>query len=464
MAGRWTVKRGWLVSAGAAAASLAVSVALAQTVGTNTRVNQDSTVQPQNEPSIAVVPGATGPTLVAGANDYRLGLGWSACGLYRSTNGGVSWADVDGDGGGPAPAGVLPGIVTGAGGKFAAAGDPVLAAKDASNVYYVCLAFNVTPPFKSRITVSKSTDGGATWGSPVQVASGSGLLGPFPDKPGLSADLDNNNVYVAWAKFTGVVRGPIEFRRSTDGGNSFSKKITLSPFGFAVNQGASIAEDAGNVYVAFQNFNTSPHKFWLAKSTDNGQSFAPVAPIQDVNTIPSPLAGANFRVNSFPQLAVNRGTGAGSGHLYLVWADDPPGADQADIKFIKSSDGGSTWTSPVVVGDDVDNAQFFPAISVSPDGSRIDLLYYSKVNAADATFNLYYRKGTVAGDGSVSWVPALPGTLVNTGGSPINGTINFSGGFVGDYIEVDSTNSAAFAVWTDTRNGDQDIFSAPITP
>src|SRR5262249_60645042 len=55
-----------------------------------------------------------------------------------------------------------------------------------------------------------------------------------------------------------------------------------------------------------------------------------------------------FNTNKFPQVAVN----PVNGHVYVVYNDDAPGADKADIKFTMSTNGGVTWSLPTRVNDD----------------------------------------------------------------------------------------------------------------
>ena len=60
------------------------------------------------------------------------------------------------------------------------------------------------------------------------------------------------------------------------------------------------------------------------------------------------------------------------GHLYLTYEDWDPVAGQADVKFTQSTDGGATWTTPVVVNDNVDapgvpTDQFQPSVAAGPE-------------------------------------------------------------------------------------------------
>ena len=54
-------------------------------------------------------------------------------------------------------------------------------------------------------------------------------------------------------------------------------------------------------------------------------------------------------MNSFPSMAIN----PTSGHVYVVWTEWVPQTD-SDVLFIKSTDGGASWTyflAPRVTND-----------------------------------------------------------------------------------------------------------------
>ena len=160
-----------------------------QFVQAGTQLGCDSA---QNETTIAVNL-ANPRNLVAGANDYRVfntregrndGSGWA----YTTFDGGRSWLDVQ-----------LPHLTyqTGATDLLSdmdAAGDPAVAFGPHNTVYYANLVFSRLNG-ASGITVSKSTDGGRTWGEPSIVhtdgvnASGNPLpTSFFNDKEWITVD------------------------------------------------------------------------------------------------------------------------------------------------------------------------------------------------------------------------------------------------------------------------------------
>ena len=68
---------------------------------------------------------------------------------------------------------------------------------------------------------------------------------------------------------------------------------------------------------------------------------------------------------------------ATNGNLYVLGSVDPPGADPLDVMFIRSTNGGTTWSTPIRVNNNPagDNSyQWFGTMSVAPNG-RIDAIW-----------------------------------------------------------------------------------------
>src|SRR4029453_5931101 len=70
------------------------------------------------------------------------------------------------------------------------------------------------------------------------------------------------------------------------------------------------------------------------------------------------------------------------GHLYLTYEDWDATAGQADVKLTQSTDGGATWSAPVVVNDNMDTPgqptdQFQPSVAAGPDGA-VAVAFYDR--------------------------------------------------------------------------------------
>jgi hypothetical protein len=406
----------------------------------------------QNETSIA----SSGSTLVAGANDYRLyepseNRYDASGGFYRSANNGATWS-----------AGFLPGLVradTAAPGPYESAGDPAVAAGPKGTFWYANIAFDRTDAANS-VAVSRSINGGKSWSTHfvVQTPASQGTA-VFNDKEWIGADPSDptgQTAYVTWTLFKGS-SSAIVLSKTTNGGRTWSAPHRVSNV-FTNDEGATVVVGkTGTVYVTFETFNGSTDSVAFAVSTNGGATFTTrlIAPISD---IPSPLPGATFRDNSFPALAID------GSMLHVVWSNWN-GTD-ADVVYLRSTNGGTTWSAPTAIGGGPGD-QFFPWIA-----ARNGTVYASWFNRASG--DTYTIAGAASTNGGATW--SAPVTL-STATSNVQAGNEFSfpncaPNFIGDYngITVDSSG-AGHALWTDIRadqfdppnNADQDPFTAALT-
>ncbi len=265
-------------------------------LGTDVQASSDPSFEPQNEPSIAINP-QNNSIIVIGANDYRLvAQGFDAwAGVYTSNDSGRTWTDR-----------LIPGFpgsnTTNALTGFGVASDPALAFDSQNNLYYVGIVFNRQPSgngVDGTVFVSRSTDHGKTFTQTVVVAQGHGS-NPFNDKPYITTDRTTGTVYVSWTKFTRTT-ATIQLSKSTDHGLTWTSPLTLSNSG--VNQGSVPAASHGKVYVAW--FDDVNNAIKIAKSTNNGTSFSSPQLLASITPLPSPFPNSLFRVNSFPSASVD---------------------------------------------------------------------------------------------------------------------------------------------------------------
>ncbi len=411
-------------------------------VGPNVLTNQDPTTQAQNEPSIAVNP--TDPDhVIATSNDYRLRVDPPPehdvrAGYYVSFDGGNTWP-----GDGIIDISTIPNTF--------AAGDPAIAIHDIHNVYYSFIAFNRSTD-DGGVAVAKSTDGGLTWLDPVVVDWNS--PSEFQDKEYLAVDASGSpydgNVYLTWTRFG--YGTPIYFSRSTDGGSTYVNPFQISDSGLSSNQGSipAVGPD-GTLYVAWFNYDTSAIR--LNKSTNGGLSFGTPVHVASVKAIPSPLPGAEFRDNSFPTMDVD----PTNGNVYVAWSDYRNG--DADIYFTRSTNGGSTWSTPLRLNDDSlsnEHHQFFPWVDVAPNGKIYVGWYDSRLDPAPQAIPLLYDEYVAASTDSGQTFSSNQRVSEVTSDSSIGG---FNTPFIGDYSGLAATNDFVYPAWVDTRRSQEDIYT-----
>lgn len=298
--------------------------------GTNLPGLANSCFNPQNEQNIVANP-ANPNHLVTSANEYR----GNVHAVYVSTDRGASWRNI-----------VLPGwtVDSGAVGLFKnldSCGDPVLAfSPSGDRLYYSGLACAGGPsPKQSRsgVAVAVSTDGGLSWSPPTMVHYTT-TSNFFHDKEWLAVGPDGS-VHLSWTWFQSLPNGkfgssPIFLASSHDGGLSWSDPHQVSSAAYPYNQGSipAVAPD-GTIYVSF--IAAMPEAGYqadavvLARSRDGGLTWSNTPGprvYDDVNCYPTQIGGQgrqtlsaqNYRINSFPAMAVD----ANTGRVHIAWADN----------------------------------------------------------------------------------------------------------------------------------------------
>ncbi len=379
-----------------------------------------------NEPSIAVNP-INGQQMVIGWRQFdSINNGFREAGVAFSADAGASWTypgDID--------AGVF-------------RSDPVLAADSNGLFYYACL--QVTGGnFSEQFFISD--DGGATWSNPVEAFGGDKLWFALDDTGGTG----NGHVYSVW-NTAGNPFFPATFNRSINSAQSFQTPIEIPER--PILGTAAVGPD-GELYVVGRGSGT---QLWLLRS-DNAREaiqspvFNQVTPI-DVGGIVRIGAEIN-PVGLVGQVwvAVDHSNTATRGNVYVLASLDPPGDDPLDVMFIRSEDGGASFSDPVRVNDDSlgTNAwQWFGTISVAPNG-RIDVIWYDTRNDTNnSTSELFYTYSVDAGQNFLPSVAASP-AFDQSLGYPTQNKL-------GDYIDMKSDENGAHIAYAATFNGEQDVY------
>jgi hypothetical protein len=219
----------------------------------------------------------------------------------------------------------------------------------------------------------------------------------------------------------------------------------------------------GNLFVGGVNLGTG--QIWCARSTNAKDALA--TPSFDQNTKvnlggdigfgepinPDGLSGQVF-------LAVDRSGAGTNNNIYMMASVIPTGSSNgSDVMFVRSSDGGATFSAPVRVNDDPVNHSkwhWFGTLSVAPNG-RIDSVWLDSRNAANNTDSqLFYSYST---DGGVTWAPNV---AVSNSFNPFLGYPNQSK--MGDYITIVSDNNGGDVAYAATFNSEEDVYFVRVAP
>ena len=415
-------------------------------------VSRDTTSQ--NETPLAINP-ANPQNMITGNNDWNYNDG---CGVNVTFDGGRTWTRT-------LPDGFLPGITkftndpnVPGDGAYDAGGDPTIAfSPDGRTAYYVCQAFNFTPPYQIALLLNRSHDGGRTWQhrglTQISTWNGNGKSkgseGQFPDHENIHVDPTNGYVYVTWAQFNGQgTHSPVNVAVSRDGGDTFTvSQVTAGSV--RNNQDQRIVTDPqGNAYLTFDNGiqGGKGTALYAAKSTDGGRTWS--TPVQFA-TLTNPvcifppycfnISGGAFRAGgSYPAPAFDnvrnrldvaipdiRSDGFGQIYFYSL---DPDGLT------VKSQTQVTTGAAD----------RFENELTIAPNG-RIDLSFYDRGYSGNRLVDMTYA---TSADGGATWRFAR---VTPAGFDPSQWGVPSSSGFrpfIGDYNGQVSTNQSAGITWT----------------
>ena len=213
------------------------------------------------------------------------------------------------------------------------------------------------------IAVSKSTDGGRTWSTPV-------LTGTGVDRPWLTTDLATGTIYEASSGFvhgsmsTGNPKLPIfsspadRWVVSSRDGVHWTAPRELGGGGFAGPARATISAAQGVLAAAFQATSAGACKYFV--------SSAPPCTVFETSTD----SGAHWTRHAVPGLSNATGD--------ILVAADPvrrgnytvAALDSTETRFrvFFTSDSGATWKGPAIVTDNPHTIKFKPWIDYSPEG------------------------------------------------------------------------------------------------
>jgi hypothetical protein len=353
------------------------------------------------------------------------------------------------------------GDVEGAGGYNS--GDPV-ALVGLDGAYYIGAISN-----PGGQLIAKSVNQGTTYTS-YTVAPNPGELA---DKNHLWIDNSpispySNNLYDAWTAFGGSNNNDIVLSRSTNGGTVWSSPVNVSS---AVNagshcQGVNInSGPGGEVYVIwaiYDGWPTDESAIGMARSFDGGATFeSGTRIISNIRGIRNTGVNKDMRNNSFPSMAVDISNGEYSGNIYIVWSNvGVPGinsGNDVDVYIARSEDLGVTWSTPVKVNQDqsgLGRKHYFPWITCDPANGILSVIFYDDRNVGGNQCEVYcansYDGGETWEDFKVSDVSFTPG--------PIPG---LAGGYMGDYLGINANGGLVYPVWADNRTGSVMSYCSP---
>lgn len=377
---------------------------------------------------------AFGSTIVAAVQVGRFfGGGASNIGWATSTNGGHSWTH-----------GFLPGTTVFAtpAGLYSRVSDPSVAF-DARHGVWLISYLGLFPGGNTAqvdVLASRSTDGGLTWDTPVAVS----ITGLFNDKNWTVCDDTATSPFYGncYTEFDVPSNGDlIKMSTSSDGGQTWGPALSTGDNSHGIG-GQPLVHPSGKVIVPINGFQSKGGSLLAFSSTDGGESWSKTLTVSH-NRFEVP--GGNLRSGTLPSAEMDA-----AGTVYVAWPDcrfeAKCGAN--DIVLSTSSDG-VTWTDPVripidPIGSGVDH--FIPGLAVdrttAGDSAHLALVYYYYPVAGCTAATCQLDVGFVSSaDGGATWTS--PQQLA--GPMSLSWIANTSQGvMVGDYMSTSFSGGIAF--------------------
>jgi hypothetical protein len=379
--------------------SVASLALLAFATVTLTQISEDTYANTTSQHKTQVEPASFsfGHTIVAAFQTGRFfNGGASNIAFATSTDGGATWVT-----------GNLPSItnIDNNANPYDRVSDPSVAYDASHDVWLISsLAINEVGGgiTGAAVLVSRSTDGGLTWGSPVTVAEATG-----------GSDLDKNwtvcdntpaspfygNCYTQFDDFGDGDR--IKMSTSTDGGATWGTPKNTANNATGIG-GQPVVQPDGTVIVPIADaFETAILAF---RSTDGGTSWSRTRRVARVRD--HTVAG-DLRSGPLPSAAIDA-----DGTVYVVWHDCRFRFRCSSNDIVMStSTNGISWTAPVRVpidatGSGVDH--FIPGLAADPTTSGssavLGLTYYYYPEALCSSSTCELMVGFISSvDGGATW-------------------------------------------------------------
>ncbi|HEY6003297.1 MAG TPA: sialidase family protein [Anaeromyxobacter sp.] len=333
--------------------------------------------------------------------------------------------------------------------------DPGIDVDTAGNFYYVFGGAPLSGSFPNSIAVARSGPDGLSWGTPVAVTFNARRA--FDDKYYLAIDRSAgafaNSIYVGWDR--NIQNNQILFVAfSRDRGATWSAPVKVddgtTKFERVIGAYPAVDQATGTVYMSWHNY--ARDIIFVDRSTSGGQSWGTDVAAATTHTGFGVDIGCNGGRSQSPAHALKVDS---AGTLHLVYADQVAGRG-FDILYVRSTNGGASWSAPVRLNDDLGAAhQYHPTLSV--DGATITVTFYDRRDdLANCQSHVYATQST---DGGATWSANV---RLSTDPSSFDGNPNGPG----DYSSSTPHGLNVFPFHSDHRTTDADslmeIYTYPL--
>ena len=260
-----------------------------------------------------------------------------------------------------------------------------------------------------EIYYKRSTDGGASWGPDTRITNNT-YLSLLP-----SVAVTASAVHIVWNDQPASNNDEIYYKRSTDGGASWSAETRLTNF-ISPSHTPTIAAEGSNIHISWTDSREVFPEVYYKRSTDSGITWG--------NDIP--ITEADFINSEFSSISVSGST------VHIVWVDSKN--SNTEIYYRRSTNSGVSWEAETRLTNN-SAVSVFPSLAVS--GSAAHIVWN---DMRDGNHEIYYKNST---DGGVTW-----GTDIRLTNNPEISQNSF----------IAVSGSVLHVVWRDSRDGNFEIY------
>jgi hypothetical protein len=313
------------------------------------------------------------------------------------------------------------------------------------------------------ILMARSTDYGRTWTDPAPLTAYASIDDSYDQSPQLTTDSAGHWVAVWFSSESlgGTIGTEMDIlvARSTDNGQTWTDPVPLNTnadsdlFG---DRHPQLATDGAGTWIAVWVNAASDLDIYLARSTDNGQTWTDPEFLTDPDIV---------GFNQYPQVTTD-----GAGNWIVVWVSrdtlgDTIGIDD-DILVARSTDNGETWTDPAALNttaftDTQAHTDRFPQVTTDRAGRWIAV--WNSPNTLGGTIGIDEDILTASStDNGETWTDPVPldhnaytdGTADSVAQLTTNGTGHWVAAWTSRYNNGGPTGiDSDILVTTSTDNG-----------
>ncbi len=354
--------------------------------------------------------------------------------------------------------------------------DPSIAV-DGSNVYAVWRSLQGAICYPTGcfndIFFTKSSNGGASFSTPIDVSHDVyQSLWPVVASSG-----GNSYIYVAWENNSAFYNNPqVVLSRSTDGGSTFGAATDLSN-DVGYTQNIALAASGSNVYIVWQDQTPGNYHVFYRLSTDYGVDFSPTVDLSNGPAGPPTLSltasgsvyvawtygpggvfvrrsmdggntfGATYTIAA---QAGSRVLFATDSSVYAVWTQQVPRyrniPSHYDVFFAESTNGGGTFSQGVNLSNSPGPDSYRPRIDAVSGTSNVYVAWLEATSSS--SYSLFISS---SGNGGATFTS--PQLKVSSSVYYTFGEYGDNGGYGQQYLAAPTASSNVYLVWYQNVGG-----------